>query len=145
MPREIAQPEVWPALTLYATTVFLEAEGEPYMGKLAVAYVIRNRAKGVRTAAALDDVILRPWQFSCWNADYADNRKQRLASPDAEMWDASWQATAAAWWSFAPDPTYGANHYLNPKTVKAYGELPRWYDEARITAKIGAHEFLRLA
>jgi hypothetical protein len=39
------------------------------------------------------------------------------------------------------DPTGGANHYLNPRAVKA---LPFWYSAARVTHRAGQHEFLKL-
>ena len=52
-------------LTLLAATVKMEAEGEPYAGKLAVAFVICNRAR--YHGRSLKDVIFDPYDFSCWN------------------------------------------------------------------------------
>jgi len=45
--------------------VYLEARGEPHLGKKGVAHVIYNRAE--RTHKSVKDVIFSPKQFSCFN------------------------------------------------------------------------------
>src|SRR4030065_221810 len=69
----------WPGLALYAATIFLEAEGETDEGKIAVAWVIRNRMDEYKKD--IHGIILMPKQFSCWNEDYEGLRKARLTSP----------------------------------------------------------------
>jgi spore germination cell wall hydrolase CwlJ-like protein len=60
-------------------------------------------------------------------------------------WLESMKAAAAALFDLLPDPTNGATHYLNPETVlRVAGKMPSWYDPAKITTRIGRHEFLRL-
>jgi len=51
-----------------ARTLYGEARGEPYKGKLLVAYVILNRWRtGYRNKETIAQVCQDPWQFSCWN------------------------------------------------------------------------------
>lgn len=119
-------------------TVIQEAGAEPYEGQLAVAWVIANRARVSGTS--ISDTVLKPWQFSAWNTDSptrrmadADERDQRFAP--------CYQASCAAYFKLADDPSFAATHYLNPAVLK---RLPSWYDKDKITVTIGRHVFLRL-
>lgn len=144
----LPQPEgpdsqVYDDLPLMAVTVFLEAESEPDEGKAGVAWVIRNRTDyGKRR---LREVIVAPWQFSCWNEDYRKQRTARLIAPDPEQWDRSWRAACGAYWRLIADPTGGATHYLNvelTRQIRPGHDLPDWYRADQVTARIGRHEFL---
>lgn len=158
-PVPTSEPGTWPGLTLVAATLFLEAEGEPDEGRVAIAWVIRNRAD--RRPPTLDvahEVILgpdkvaegdgRPFElFSCWNDDYRAQRVKRLTNPAAGVWELCGRAAAGAWWRLLPDPTGHATHYLNvelTRKIRPDGGLPAWFREDRITAKLGHHTFLRL-
>lgn len=141
-------------LTLTATTVYLEGEGEPDEGKLAIAWAIRNRMDAQRRTArqvilgveGLVDGDGRAYEaFSCWNDDYVRQRTARLIAPDPVLWEACWRASAAALWGLLPDPTKGATFYLNPvltRQIRPRHDLPSWYDPARVTFRAGHHEFL---
>lgn len=144
----LGEPGAWDELTLLAATVFLEAEGEPVPGPLAVAWVVRNRGDihhailGPEGRAFGDD---RPWEaFSCWNDDYKPIATVRLSRALTPAW--AWEAAAAALWRLLPDPTGGANHYLNVELTKKIrgGSLPKWFNPAKITVVIGHHTFLKL-
>jgi len=133
----------WPELTLYAATVYLEAGGEPDAGKLAVAWVIKNRM--VRRDQSIATVILAPAQFSCWTIPAS--AEARLARLDTVAWDRCWWAMAAAYWAFLPDPTQGAGYYLNEivtREGREHHDLPAWFSEDRVTVRIAQHTFLRL-
>ncbi len=53
---------------LLARCIWGEARGEPIQGKLAVAHVVLNRVKAQSYyGKTIRDVILKPWQFSCFN------------------------------------------------------------------------------
>lgn len=148
------EPGTWPELSLYAATVLLEAEGEPELGKLAVAWVIRSRMDQQR--APIQTVILgkdqlaqgdgKPYEaFSCWNDDYVAMRVARLANPDPVITEICWRVTCAAFWKLVPDPTHGATFYLNPeltRQIRLDHKLPSWYDPKRVKLRVGHHEFL---
>lgn len=130
-------------------TVYLEAEGETDEGKLAVAFVIANRAR--RSGKSVVDTVLSPYQFSCWNT--SSPRRGALDALEPVAFGAALRAWASAAWGLVPDPTGGATHFLNVATVRAVsGRLPGWatrpgtdeLDPARVTATIGQHTFLLL-
>lgn len=136
------RPEDWPGLFLMAATVFLEAEGEPSLGRPAVAHVIWNRAK---KPDRIDDVILDPWDFSCWNADYRTQAMKRLRNPDSAIWTECWLAAISAVVGLRMDPTAGATHYMNEELTRKIrgGSLPGWVEAMTKTAEIGAHTFYK--
>lgn len=113
-------------------TLLLEARGEGLEGMQAVAEVIRKRSKESGTSYV--DVVMKPWQFSCWNEPSYKSDK-RLAKFDGE----DWQLASQAWeQSETSNLTGGANHYLNTKAVKY---LPRWAKVGRLVGRIGKHTF----
>jgi spore germination cell wall hydrolase CwlJ-like protein len=148
------EPGTWPQILLYAATVFLEAEGEPDPGQLAVAWVIRNRMDQQKAAARVvilgpDEAVAgdqRPFEaFSCWNDDYVGRARQRLVRPNPDTWEACWRAASAAYWRLTPDPTRGAVFYLNvdlTRQVRPDHKLPSWYDPKRVRLRVGRQEFL---
>jgi len=107
-------------LLITAITVAMEAGGEPYQGKLAVAYVICNRSD--KQNKSLTDVCLQPYQFSCWNTE-SPTRQNVDDIPDRTMAE-SLKATFDAYYKLVPDPTNGAVYYLNPA---ALDKLPTWW------------------
>ncbi len=148
-----APPSHWPALTLCAATVLLEAEGESEQGQLAVAWVIRTRVdrhpmlERDPEADLLRAVILAPKQFSCWNESGRLQALERLKFANSRTWEACWKAAVSAWWRLVPDPTQGATNYLNVELTRQgrpQHDLPPWVDMNRMTVVIGAHTFLRL-
>lgn len=127
-------------LFLLAATIFMEAENQSPTGKLAVGYVVMNRATSQKRTVTR--VVLQPWQWSCWNTD-SPTRKRLAEAVESEprAWLESMAAAANAFFGIEPDPTNGADHYLN---VKAVGKLPTWYNKNFVVARIGDHEFLKL-
>lgn len=149
-------------LTL-AATLMGEARGEPLEGKIAVAWVVRNRMMrsiwwGIFTEAdraklsidpprySAQAVCRKPWQFSCWNTNdpsyrvclkflAPENLQDNLKNSQfKECLYAVDQVMAGR----VPDPTFGATHYINPKIAN-----PKWDDEATVTANIGQHRFYK--
>lgn len=130
-------------LTWLTVTVYMEAGGEPWEGKLAVAHSILNRARARKESVT--DVVFRPWQFSAWNTD--SPTRMRLDAIDPLAWASCYFAAAAAAGGFEPDPTFGATHYLNEAAARAARPgraLPAWVDPAKRTVTIGRHSFYRL-
>lgn len=128
-----------------ALTVWQEAAGEPWEGKLAVAWSIVNRMRDGRWPSSASDVVFQPLQFSAWNADSPTRMRLDEIRPDNPVWADCYKAACAAYFGLSGDPTRGANHYLNAQVVlSASGRLPSWYSEDKVTASIGRHRFLRL-
>lgn len=73
-------------LEVMAKTLWAEARGEPYVGQIAVAWVIRNRAEDKRWPRTIHQVCKQPWQFSCWNgelkADLQDDNYRAMLRAD---------------------------------------------------------------
>ncbi len=131
-------------LQALASTIAQEAGGEPFEGKLGVGYVIVTRA--TRAGRSILDTVLAPAQFSAWNTDAPT--RLRLDTTPPEVWAESYKAACAAAFGLLPDPTHGATHYLNEAATRAgrpHRDLPSWFDEAKVTVRLGRHTFLRLA
>ncbi len=122
-----------------AMTIKMEAEGEPYEGKLGVAFVIANRMRATGRSAA--DVVLRPFQFSCWNTTEPTRRRLDDVDTNRAVWAESYKAAAAALFGLVTDPTRGATSYLNPAVTTAEQERRAGYVRANVRAEIGAHHF----
>ena len=116
--------------TIPIQTVFLEASGEPMEGKIAVAEVIRNRAK--RSGESFDEVCLKPNQFSCWNSRvYSDLRLFQMTGAD-------WQAASRAWVeSEFSNITNGSTHF---HTISI---SPSWSRKMKRTVRISNHQFYK--
>jgi len=148
---------MWEPDTLLAVTVWGEARGEDIIGKLAVAHVILNRLKSRNLLPAdLAKVVLKPWQFSCWNQN--DPNASKMGYPikhsNAVVWDACATIAALALGGLTVDPTGGASHYCT-KPLWAVPSDPshkRWHDNEEIvqgrtvkTAELGNHVFAKAA
>src|SRR5690242_9293677 len=69
---------------LAAVTIWQEARGEAYAGKLAVAEVIRNRIKErYASDGTVAGTVIRPKQFSGWNSSDS-NRIPSLQIDDGD-------------------------------------------------------------
>jgi len=125
-------------ILIAAITVFREAGGEPFAGKVAVARVIRNRTRPeFRTwPDTLEGVCLQKAQFSCWNpGDATSSRLPIRGTPD---WACFLDCLRAVEESEILDPSDGATHYYNPKLAD-----PPWAKRLRLLCEIGHHRFLK--
>jgi hypothetical protein len=121
-------------------TVWGEARGESGLGKVAVAWVIINRAIKPQWPNTIGDVCLQPWQFSCWNDN--DPNRDKLHSLDVESSDpiisACRRCVDDVLQGKVVDPTYGADHYY-----ATWIPAPNWAKGEPTTA-IGQHKFFNL-
>lgn len=117
-----------------ARTLYGECRGESANGQIAVANVIMNRVKaGGWFGASVKDVVLKPYQFSCWNK----------TDPNYSIITNATEAQLAPFRSIAekaiagklPDLTNGATHY-HAKSITPY-----WAASLTKTATIGNHVF----
>lgn len=130
-----------PDVAWLAMTVWMEARGEPYDGKVAVAEVIlRRAAKRIQSDGTIPGTVLWPLAFSGWNARDPNRIKAaRLDTNDPCVHDCL-RAVAEA--SAGSDVSRGATHYLNEAlVVRTAGRLPAWVEKMRKTATIGNHTF----
>jgi len=140
--RSIVPFEERDELGLLATLVAGESLSEPWLGKLAVAWTVRNRVDSGHTkwfGSGYHGVMLKPWQFSCFNEK--DPVRHRLDDPltwAGVYWGECYSAACAAYFSLAIDPTDGADHY------HTYAVSPNWTHGQPPTIRIGAHLFYKL-
>lgn len=123
---------------LLAKTIQAEAGGEGYTGMLAVGAVISNRVSASGFGESIQDVILKPGQFSAWNSvtGYAKGK----GGMNMDKVKPSKEAYAAADAILSGDfesPVGGATHYYNPSIVE-----PKWgQDAGGDWQEIGGHVF----
>jgi spore germination cell wall hydrolase CwlJ-like protein len=129
-------------MEVLARTLYGEARGEPDAGKIAVAWVILNRAADPRWPDTIAGVCLQSKQFSAWNIN--DANRARLIAVTAD--DAVFLGCIAAAWSVVggleADQSRGANHYLTADLAER--SPPPWFDRQHVVARVGSHLFLRL-
>ena len=120
---------------LAIVTIFQEAEGESYQGKVAVGEVIRNRMRlKLMSDGTVSGTVLRAYQFSGWNTA-AQNRVRSVRIDDDK--NSIVKDCITAWAeSKTSDLTKGATHYVNLKIAS-----PTWAKVFTMTAKIGDHSF----
>lgn len=117
-------------LYLLAKLIRAEAEGEPYIGQVAVGAVVMNRVKSRQFPNRIYDVIYQPRQFSCLP-------KLATLEPNAQSLQAAREAMAGR------DPSRGALFYYNPKLASREGA--RFFETANLkpTVTIGNHRFFK--
>ncbi len=118
-------------------TVWQEARGEPFDGKVAVAEVILHRTKRKFCSdGTVASTCLWPLQFSGWNA----KDPNRIKAATLNSMDPGVQDCVKAWCEAADR---GSNlvpevmHYFNPAICS-----PDWAEGATVIAEIGNHRFI---
>jgi len=119
---------------LLARLIYGEARGEKREGMLAVGYVAMNRAKRPSWwGMNLREVILKPYQFSCFNSNYVD----RIVTPGEKTWHTCLDASMMVLDGLTHESTGGATHY------HAVGVTPYWAASLTRTVQIGNHAFFK--
>ncbi|WP_416674033.1 cell wall hydrolase [Egbenema bharatensis] len=131
-------------IDIMARTIWGEARGESREGKVAVAWVIRNRAArspAYNWPSMIKAVCRQAYQFSCWNHGDPNRASLQSVSPGdssfRECLDVAKKVTAGE----LSDNTNGADHYYNPAGVT---QTPDWARGRTPVARIGRHLFFRL-
>lgn len=122
--------------SLAAITIWQEARGESFEGKVAVGEVIRTRIRRkVFSDGTVAGTVLWPYQFSGFNT----KDPNRIASFKLDDSDPQYQACLRAW-EFSRDSnlTLGATHYCNLEIVNP---RPIWATPEALTCVIGHHSF----
>ncbi|WP_447965507.1 cell wall hydrolase [Nitrospira sp. Ecomares 2.1] len=119
--------------TLAALTIYLEARGESFAGKLGVAAVIRNRmTHKYHSDGTVKGTVLRAKQFEPWIG--RNPNEVKFDQTNRKM-----QESLLAWRLVQDGRKVvdGAVLFYNPKLVKT----PHWAQVNRKVAQIGGHEF----
>ena len=118
---------------LAALTIYLEAGGESFAGKMAVAAVIRNRMHHkYHSDGTVKGTVLRAKQFQPWIGRLPE--EMRFNPRNRKMRE------SLLAWELVQDGRNvvdGAVLFYNPTLVNT----PRWAEVNRKVAKIGGHEF----
>ncbi|QBS36833.1 cell wall hydrolase [Thermaerobacter sp. FW80] len=118
-------------LQLLARIVQIEAGGEPYEGKVAVAAVILNRVRSPRFPDSVRAVIYQPGQFPT-----AAERIPQIRPSSAAL-RAARDALAGR------DPSNGALYFYNPARQRCGEGGGGFLCALEVTARIGNHVFAR--
>lgn len=132
---------------LLARMIFGEARNCSNTEKVAVAYTAINRVNDHKkwNGETLREVILKSWQYSCFNKD--DTNRKKLMNPeqyDSQSWKLCLNVAEEVLSKKVKDPTSGATHYFNPNIVSSY---PDWASKLTKVGKIqtenglSEHEF----
>ena len=117
-----------------AKNIYYESRGEPDLGMIAVAHVVRNRVKSPQWPSNTCDVIYQNNQFS-WVNDGISNQPKLNNPIDRESFiKSAWVHIIA---SNHDDITNGSTHYHK------IGHAPYWSFGMTITAIIKDHIFYK--
>ncbi len=118
---------------LAALTIYLEARGESFAGKMAVAAVIRNRMHHkYHSDGTLRGTVLRPKQFEPWIGRSPEEVVFNLRNRKMQESLLAWELVQDG-----RNVVDGAVLFYNPTLVST----PRWAKVYQKVAKIGGHEF----
>jgi spore germination cell wall hydrolase CwlJ-like protein len=121
-------------------TVWHEAQGEPYEGKVAVAEVIWRRTKRKYLSdGTVAGTCLWPVQFSGWNAhDASPKYRERIEGAKLDSADPVVNDCVRAWEEARNSNLVpGVMHYYNDSLCD-----PEWARGAKVVAEIGNHRFI---
>lgn len=128
------------AVDILTKTLWAEARGEGHEGMVAVGWVIRNRAAQPGWwGKCIESVCLKPYQFSCWNADDPNAAYLRGSKVIPAREYALAHAAAVEALEGNTDPTLGATHYYSTSMRKP----PKWAASGEKTTQIGRHIFFK--
>lgn len=120
--------------SLLALLIWREAEGESAMGKIAVGWVVRNRAMRY-DPPRWTRVMTKHLQFSSLTAP-GDKRLVAWPEDNEPAWIESLLAAESVYLGTVDDPTGGAVNYVNLAVAD-----PEWANMMTFKVKIGAHSF----
>ncbi len=121
-------------------TLWGECRGEPWIGQVAVACVIRNRKQSDRWwPDTYQAVVTQRKQFSCWNG----TEPTLVLGPMSEQLK---HIAEGIFENLIPDITHGANHYIN---AFAAPREPSWAQRTKQVTLwpstfVGIHTFYKL-
>ncbi|MGK7895018.1 MAG: cell wall hydrolase [Xenococcus sp. (in: cyanobacteria)] len=128
------------SVDILARTIYGEARGENYQGKIAVAYTIINRVESPITwwGDSIIDVCQHPYQYSCWNINDPNRSKIKSVTRSNPNFEECYQVAKKVVAKEIEDPTSGATHYY-----AKYIATPSWAKGLTPAARIYNHLFFK--
>jgi hypothetical protein len=126
------------AVVVLARTIFGEARNQPYKGMEAVAMVVVNRTKygnAYGEDGAVENVCLKPSQFSCWNEGDPNRDKILAVGKNNATFSKCVSIAQRAVSGELIDETNGATHY-HTRSVS-----PNWSSGKIPCFEVGDHIF----
>ena len=123
---------------IMAKTIWGEARGESDEGKIAVGWVIRNRAEKPKWwGKTISGVCLKKWQFSCWNSN--DPNANKIANLSDEELTPFILIAKSILDGDVDDPTGKSTHYH----VHGMKNMPKWSEGKTPFIQIDHHDFYK--
>ncbi|MGE4280086.1 MAG: cell wall hydrolase [Magnetospirillum sp.] len=130
------------AVDILARTLWGEARGEKVRGIEAVAALVMNRVKRAQDrggrywwGSSIQQVCLKPWQFSCWNQGDPNRPKLEKVTEKDRVFRVCLRVARRAAAGTLDDPTLGATHYHTQAVA------PPWARGRNPSVIIGNHLF----
>lgn len=145
MPRNVDRPltQYIADVFLLAFTVWREARGESYEGKLAVACSILNRVKRPSWwGDSVQSVVTKKWQYSSLT-DPKDAQLTTWPREDDARWQECMQLALDVINGDVGNPVPGADSYY-AAWMDAKGMTPKWATQEHFVRQIGNHRFYNL-
>ena len=132
---------------LLARMLLGEAESCPALEKIAIAYTAINRMHDGKdwNGTTLQEVLLKPRQYSCFNPDISARLKNPMAR-NPKVFLECLRIAEGVLNRIYVDPTNRATHYLNPNHPDLRGKpLPSWTKTLEEIGRInnGYHVFYK--
>lgn len=114
-----------------ARNIYHEAQGEPVVGKLAVAQITLNRLQAGLWGSSVCKVVYAPAQFS-----WTDQPRKRHAKPQGPEWEESVQV-AKDFLGGQRVRRLEASTHFHSQSIRA----PGWTRQMRVAQQVGQHIF----
>lgn len=132
----MADTDIFSDAQIVARTIYGEARNQVPLGQKAIACVIMNRARhGGWWGSTPREVCLKPFQFSCWNANDPNRSLMLAVDPLDPVFSPLLEIAQSAMAGALIDVTAGADSY----EVRGTGAF--WAKGLTPVASIGAHDF----
>jgi N-acetylmuramoyl-L-alanine amidase len=119
-------------------TVWGEARGEDWIGQVQVAHVVINRLKRNKWyGTTITEVCLKPFQFSCWNAN--DPNRQFL--DDLTLSDCAFQLSLSAALQVIQGISIPCGVGTETHYYREGSPVPKWAIGKKRSFAIGHHLF----
>ena len=123
---------------LLARMIFGECDECSEIEKMSVAWTALNRVKDGKdwNGNTIREVILEPYQYSCFNNDFNHRVKDPISYNADGFFDALRISKGILNGDYG-DPTEGSTHFINPDHPSfKYRDLPRWTSELHKIGRI---------